>query len=151
MKILVAYDGTMQSKEALAYGIEKAREKGGEMIALHVFNNRMFVDYDATPKAESTARAESARMVEEAKAIIREKGAGVKTSLYVGDGMPEEEVISFARAEHVDTLLCPPRFRSIITKYRKMLGKQGAEAGETDLFDEARRLKLAVLSVPKNA
>ncbi len=151
MKILVAYDGTLQSKEALAYGLDKAREKGGEIVALHVFNSRMFVDYDATLMAEATAKAESSRMVEEAKAIIREKGAGVKASMYVGEGIPEEEVIGFAKAEHVDTLLCPPRFKSIITKYKKMLSKEGAQAGETELFDEAQRLKLAVLSVPKAA
>ncbi len=40
MKIMVAYDGTLQAKEALVYGMDKAREKGGEVVALHVFNNR---------------------------------------------------------------------------------------------------------------
>ena len=36
MKIMVAYDGTLQAKEALVYGIEKARTKGGEMVALTI-------------------------------------------------------------------------------------------------------------------
>ena len=31
MKVLVAYDGTLQSKDALRYGLEKAREKGGDL------------------------------------------------------------------------------------------------------------------------
>ena len=32
MKIMVAYDGTLQAKEALVYGMDKAREKGGEVV-----------------------------------------------------------------------------------------------------------------------
>jgi len=57
MKIMVAYDGTLQAKEALVYGMDKAREKGGEVVALHVFNSGMFVDYDASVDAESLAKA----------------------------------------------------------------------------------------------
>jgi nucleotide-binding universal stress UspA family protein len=130
MKIMVAYDGTMQSKEALAYGIEKAREKGGEVLALHVFNNGMFIDYDVMD-AEAAARRESVRFVEEARALIREKGAGVRASLFTTEGNPEEEVISFAKEKRADVLLCPPRFKGIINKYRKALGASefGADAG----------------------
>jgi len=130
MKIMVAYDGTLQAKEALAYGIEKARLKGGEVVALQVFNSPMFADYDATVNTRDAARAEAARFVDEAKAIIREKGKGVKASFYTTEGNPEEEVISFAKAERVDVLLCPPKFKTIIGKYQKALA--GSEfAGET--------------------
>jgi nucleotide-binding universal stress UspA family protein len=141
MKIMVAYDGTLQAKDALVYGMEKAREKGGEVVAFHVFNSPLFIDYDATPGAESLARAESDRLVEEAKTIIREKGKGVKTSLFTGEGNPDEEVIAFAREEHADILLCPPRYTSIIRKYRKALGA-------SDLVRGAEELDLAVLTVP---
>ena len=44
MKIMVAYDGTLQGKDALVYGMQKAREKGGEVVALHVFNSPLFAD-----------------------------------------------------------------------------------------------------------
>ena len=140
MKIMVAYDGTLQAKEALVYGIEKARAKGGEVVALHVFNSPLFVDYDATPDAESIARAESARFVEEAKAIILQQGAGVRASLYSAEGNPEEEVIGFAKAEKVDVLLCPPKFRKIIGRYRQTLG-------ESELAGDAAKHNLTALSV----
>jgi nucleotide-binding universal stress UspA family protein len=139
MKIMVAYDGTLQAKEALVYGMDKAREKGGEVVALHVFNSPLFMDYDATVDAKSTAKAEAARFVEEAKIIIREKGKGVKASLYSTEGNPTEEVISFAKAEMVDVLLCPPKFTTIINKYRKTLG-------ESELTREAAKLHVAALS-----
>jgi nucleotide-binding universal stress UspA family protein len=142
MKIMVAYDGTLQAKDALVYGMDKAREKGGEVVAFHVFNSPLFIDYDATPNAEALARAESDRMVAEAKTILREKAKGVKTSLYTGEGNPVEEVIAFAREEHADILLCPPRYSSIVRKYRRALGA-------SDLVRGAEELDLAVVTVPE--
>ena len=139
MKIMVAYDGTLQAKEALVYGMDKVREKGGEVVALYVFNNNMFIDYDASVDAEAMARRESARFVEEAKSLIREKGKGVNASLFTMDGNPEEEVVSFAKAQKADVLLCPPKFKTIISKYQKALG-------ETELTGEAAKMNLAVLS-----
>ena len=149
MKIMVAYDGTLQSKDALVYGMKKAKEKGGEVVALHVFNGPLFIDYDATPEAETMARAESARFVEEAKTLIREKGQGVKAGLFTGEGNPEEEVIAFAKAQHADVLLCPPRYKSIIKIYQRALAKEGRKAAVSDLSGEAEKLNLAVLSVPQ--
>ena len=139
MKIMVAYDGTLQAKEALVYGIDKARETGGEVVALHVFNNRLFIDYDANVDAEAIARRDSAQFVEEARALIREKGAGVRTSLFTTEGNPEETVIRFAKERHADILLCPPKFKGIINKYQKVLG-------QSELTGKAANMNLAVLS-----
>ena len=139
MKIMVAYDGTLQAKEALVYGMDKAREKGGELVALHVFNSGMFIDYDATVDAQAVARAEAARFIDEARTIIREKGKGVKASLYSVEGNPTEEVVSFAKTEKVDVLLCPPKFTKIINKYQRA-------AGEMELAGEAAKLQVAAVS-----
>jgi nucleotide-binding universal stress UspA family protein len=140
MKIMVAYDGTLQAKEALVYGMEKAREKGGEVIALHVFNSNMFIGYDAHVDAEAMARQEFARSVEEAQSLIREKGDGVHTSLFTTEGNPEEEVVSFAKEKKVDVLLCPPKFKTIISKYQKALGA-------SELTREAAKMNLAAVQI----
>ncbi len=139
MKIMVAYDGTLQAKEALVYGLDKVREKGGEVVALHVFNSGMFIDYDATVYARGAAKAESEQFINEAKAIIREKGKGVKASLFSAEGNPTEEVIGFAKAEKVDVLLCPPRFTKIINKYQRAVA-------ESELTIEAAKLQVAAVS-----
>jgi nucleotide-binding universal stress UspA family protein len=139
MKIMVAYDGTLQAKEALVYGMDKARERGGEVVALHVFNNSVFIDYDATVDAQAVAKADAEQFINEAKTIIREKGKGVKASLYSTEGNPTEEVISFAKAEKVDVLLCPPKFTKIISKYQRSLA-------ESELSSEAAKLHVAALS-----
>jgi len=139
MKIMVAYDGTLQAKEALVYGMEKAKKTGGEVVALHVFNSGMFVDYDASIDAEAMARNDSARSIEEAKSLIREKSAGVRTSLFSIEGNPEEEVVRFAREKKVDVLLCSPKFKKTIGKYRKALGA-------SEMTGEAANANLAMFS-----
>ena len=142
MKIMVAYDGTLQAKEALVYGIEKAKAKGGEVVALHVFNSPLFMDYDATPDARDLARAEAGRFISEAKAIIAAKGKGVNASLYSTDGDPETEVIEFAKAEKADVLLCPPKYSAIIGRYRKALA-------DTEMAREAAQHDVAAFQLTK--
>jgi len=116
MKVLVAYDGTLHAKVALRYGLEKVRESGGELVALHVFNSDLFIDYDAIPEAEEIARRESLRYIEELEGIIRDEGDGVKARIIVEDGNPEKEILSYAKAENVDILLCPARYKSLVKK-----------------------------------
>jgi hypothetical protein len=48
-------------------------------------------------------------------------------------------MISFAKAEHVDVLLCPPKFKTIISKYQKAL------AG-SELAGEAAKMNVAAIS-----
>jgi hypothetical protein len=122
--------------------MDKAREKGGEVVALHVFNNSMFIDYDATIDAQGIAKAEAEQFINEAKTIIREKGKGVKTSLYSTEGNPTEEMISFAKSEKVDVLLCPPKFTKIINKYQRALV-------ESELTGEAATLNVAAVSMKR--
>ncbi len=114
MKILVAYDGTLHSKVALEYGIQKVREKGGEVLALHVFQSSLFVDYDAGPRALETAREESRRHIEEAKKIIEKSSNGVRVHIMSEEGDPQEVIVRYATDEHVDLVLVPPRYKAVV-------------------------------------
>ena len=116
MKILIAYDGTLNSKSALKYGIGKLKEKGGRATLLHVFHSAMFVDYGAGPNAEAMARAESARHLAEAKKIIEEHGAGSWIKIEEADGEPEAEVLGFLDAGNFDVVLSPPQYKSLAKK-----------------------------------
>ncbi len=138
MKIMVAYDGTIQAQEALMYGLEQAREKGGQVLALHVFDPHLFMGYDAHVDAETLARRESARFIDETRALIREKGEGVRANLFAAEGDPEEEVMHFARDRRVDVLLCPPRFKKLAGKYRKAIQ-------ESEFAGAPAHLNIAVL------
>ncbi len=147
MKVLVAYDGTLQSKEALRYGIEKVKENGGEVLALHLFNSAVFVDCEASPEAIEVARRESASQVEDARLILREEGDGVRAGIFVGEGDLEDEVIRFAGEKRVDLLLCPPRYTSVIKKFTNMAKDRGMATREKAFLDGARKFRMAMVSI----
>jgi nucleotide-binding universal stress UspA family protein len=113
MKALVVYDGSLNSRTALKYGIQKVKDAGGELIVLHVFNSSMFIGYDATPDAEKMARVESARYVEDARNILEETGAGTPSRIVIEEGNPVDEIIRYATAEYVDIIFSPPSCRAI--------------------------------------
>ncbi len=116
MNIVSVYDGTLHSKTALQYGIRKIKEKGGELIVLHVFETSRFIDYDAGPKAEEIVRAESKRHLLDAESIIREEGKGVPIRLVTEEGDPEQEILRAAQAAKADLILATSRYKAISKK-----------------------------------
>jgi nucleotide-binding universal stress UspA family protein len=115
MKIMVAYDGSLNSKTALKYAIQKVKVDTGELIVLHVFDRSIFVDYDAGPGAEQMARIESARYVEDARRMLEEAG-GIKSRIIVEEGDPADEIVHLAHREAVDVVFSPPRYRAVAGK-----------------------------------
>ena len=133
MKVLVAYDGTLQAKDALRHGVQKVKEVGGEVVALHVFNSNLFVDYDVFG-AEEAARLESMRLAAEARKILAETGDGVKARVIVTEGDPEEETMNFAKEYNIDLLLCSPGYKSIGRSFKMLPDDQGTAVPEyTDI------------------
>jgi nucleotide-binding universal stress UspA family protein len=145
MKVLVAYDGTLQAKDALKYGVEKVKASGGEVVALNVFNSNMYMDYDVFG-AEEAGRTESMRFAAEAKQILAETGKGITARVIFAEGNPEEETINYARENNVDLLLCTPRYKSIIRNFKKLLDEQGKKAQEDTIFDAADKPRLSAVS-----
>jgi nucleotide-binding universal stress UspA family protein len=113
MKILTIYDGTLQSKTALQYGINKAREKCGEVVVLHVFQSSLFIDYGAGPGAEELARTEWTQHARDAQKIIDDDGSGVSIRLQAEEGEPEQELLRCAMSEQPDLILATPRYRGV--------------------------------------
>ncbi|MGE5892447.1 MAG: universal stress protein [bacterium] len=128
MKILVVYDGTIQSKDLLRSTLRGVKNSGDRLTVLHVFNSAVFIDYDAGPKAEEIARREALGRIEEAREIIREAGIGIKARLVAREGIPKDEIIGYVEQESVDVLLCPQRYRSARKRFAEILsGKGGGE------------------------
>ncbi len=116
MKILAIYDGTIQSKTALRYGINRAKEKGGELVVLHVFQSSLFIDYDAGPRAVEIARGEVKRHLHDAEKMVRESGQDVNVRIISVEGDPAEEALRISEAEHAELILSSPRYRAIVKK-----------------------------------
>jgi len=126
MKMIVSYDGTLQAKEALRFAICQAREKGAALSVLHVFNDGLFLDYEASPNSMDFARHQSRAYLDEAKAIIGSEGNGVNVGVYTVEGDTEEELLSFANSQKADYIVCTPSLKSVIKKYRKPSGMETA-------------------------
>ncbi len=116
MKVLVTYDGSLDSKAALKYGIQKVREYGGELIALHVFPRHLFIDYDAGPRAEEIARRESFRHMEDARTLIRENSRGILARIVLNEGNLTDETLKYSKEEDVDLIVAPPRLKRLVEK-----------------------------------
>ena len=114
MKVLVVYDGTLDSKAALRYGILKVREYGGELILLNVFPRHLFIDYGAGPKAEAVARLEALRHVAEARMLLLENGRGFRASLVFAEGNIPDEVLSCSKTEDIDLIVAGPALESLV-------------------------------------
>jgi nucleotide-binding universal stress UspA family protein len=116
MKILTIYDGTIQSKTVLRYGINAAKKKGGELVVLHVFQSSLFIDYDAGPRAVEIARSEAERHLHDAENMVREAGQDVSVKIISVEGDPAEEALRISEAEHAELILSPPRYKAIVKK-----------------------------------
>ena len=114
MKVLVAYDGSLDAKAALKYGIQRVREIPGELIALHVFPSHRFIDYNAGPRAEERARRDAFRHLDEAREFIRASGKGVKASVVFTEGHARKEILGYAKKEEVDLIVVPRSLDSLI-------------------------------------
>ena len=119
MKVLLAYDGSLQAKNILREMLQKDRESRNRLIVLHVFNSGLFVGYDAIPGIEEKARRGSSRSIAEARQIILDAGARIYARIVEEDGVPEEEIIRYVETEGIDMLFCPKRFMSLMRRVKK--------------------------------
>jgi nucleotide-binding universal stress UspA family protein len=117
MKILVIYDGTLNSKNALRYGIEKIRQRSGVLFILSVFQRELFIDYEGGPEAERLARKEFNIYLNAAREIIGQMGSGLDIHIIEGEGNPEDICLEYASQYNIDLILTPPRYKSIIRKF----------------------------------
>ncbi|MEK6744351.1 MAG: universal stress protein [Nitrospirota bacterium] len=113
MKILVVYDGTLHAKKALRYGLKKIQEAGGELTVLQVFDPRLFIDYDAGPKAEEMARSEASHGLAEARQIVSEQAAGLAVRIISDEGDAGQKVREYVESERPGLVVAPPRYKEL--------------------------------------
>lgn len=113
MKILVVYDGTLHAKKALRYGLKKVQETGGELTVLQIFDARLFIDYDAGPKAEEMARSEASHGLAEARQIVSEQGADLAVRIISDEGDAGQKVREYVESERPGLVLAPPRYKEL--------------------------------------
>jgi hypothetical protein len=125
MKILVAYDGTLSSKDVLRDGLKRVHDSAGEVIILQVFNRELLQYYDATPQIEEKLRSDYNLAATEAQSIVRQEGNGVRASIVQFDGNPERDVLRYAEESCVDMVLYPKTFTSLVKRHGAALRTHG--------------------------
>jgi nucleotide-binding universal stress UspA family protein len=75
------------------------------------------VDYDAGPRAEEIARAETARHRRDAETLINEAGRHeIRVRVLSEEGDAIEEALRISAAEKADLVLATPRYKALVKK-----------------------------------
>ena len=112
MKILVAYDGTLNAKDVLRYGLYRARVSGGELKVLHVLDSPSLQDFEGF-EAYKALKKEAEYHLGELNRILDEAGKGRKVELLSCEGGLERELVDVAEQGRFDLILVPERFAGI--------------------------------------
>ena len=107
-KILVAYDGSPHSKEALDWAIDLSLLSQAQIVAVKVFEGNQLFMAAETGGAKfletlEEMRREDRRLMEEAAAIGRSKGVTVTGEILQGN--IAAEIIAYANQNNVDMIV----------------------------------------------
>ena len=107
-KILVAYDGSPHSKEALDWAIDLSLLSQAQIVAVKVFEGNQLFMAAETGGAKfletlEEMRCEDRRLMEEAAAIGRSKGVTVTGEILQGN--IAAEIIAYANQNNVDMIV----------------------------------------------
>jgi len=126
MKVLVVSDGTPDSESALAYGLAKARETSGQLIALHV-HQHYFPRDDAGRSSSHQALQDSRRRYESIRTWIHNHGCGVSANADFSIIDDYSDILRYASDAEIDLIVSPPAFVEMFDKARCLVDIVSAE------------------------
>lgn len=135
MRVLVAYDGSLKSKEALKFGLSRMRGGSGLLTILYVFDRSLFVYYPAGIKEIDRARGEAEDMLCEAREFAESLLEGVWIKAVMEEGAPEEEIMRHAEECCYDMVVCPKAYAKVADELpsRCFSADENEEGEDTDL------------------
>jgi len=104
--IVIATDGSENSRKAISYGIKIAKLSGATVYAIHVVDTLSVVSEIWTAGKELIQELmikDGKKILSETKKIIEDSGVEVKDVLL--DGHPGEEIIKFAENNNIDLIV----------------------------------------------
>ncbi|MEM4262134.1 MAG: universal stress protein [Thermoplasmata archaeon] len=115
-KILIATDGSEQTKSAIEYGVHLAKLLGAKVTALYVVEpiplTNIPADTSVVFSVHASLEDEGKKAVEEVKNLGQE--AGVEVTTVIAEGSPEKKILELAK-EH-DLVVIGTLGRSGLTK-----------------------------------
>ncbi len=104
--ILIATDGSENTRRAISYGIEIAKLSGATVYALYVVNTPSTISENWTACKETIykiMRSDGEKAVSKIKKIG--EASGVEVREVVLDGYPSNEIIDFAANNNIDLIV----------------------------------------------
>lgn len=116
-KILVAYDGSPHSKEALAWAIDLSLLSGAQVTAVKVFEGSQFYSVVETGgmrffEALEEMQQEDKRLMEEVVAIGEH--SGVKVTGEILQGNVAGELLSYAKKNNFDLIIAGTKGQGVL-------------------------------------
>lgn len=112
MRILVAYDGTLNAKDVVRYGLYRAKATGGDLKILHMFDSGALSDFEGFDIYEAF-KNEAALHLTELRKIIDESEVAKRVELISCEGGLERELLDYAEEGRFDLILVPQKFAAI--------------------------------------
>lgn len=117
-KILVAVDGSKNSKKAVSHAIDLASQIGAKVLAVHVTDSTVFVNLPETimwDDIKSLLDEEGAKSLGFAKKKAASKK--VKLDTLTSEGSPAKEIVKTAEKEKADLIILGTAGRGGIDKF----------------------------------
>ena len=105
-RILVATDGSQSSAEAVAFGVELAREQDAEVIFVHVvptFDVAPVMGFPMVGAVQHHANGYDRAPLEKAVVYAAEHGTPAQSELLTGDTV--DEIVAYADSRDVDLIV----------------------------------------------
>lgn len=112
MRILAAYDGTLNAKDVLRYGLYRIKTTGGELKVLQMLDSDFVKDFEGFETYDAL-RSEASRHLDDARRVIAESGKGQRVELLSCECGLEHELITYAQEGRFDLILVPEKFAGI--------------------------------------
>ncbi|AKB75190.1 Universal stress protein [Methanosarcina lacustris Z-7289] len=104
--IVIATDGSENTRRAISYGIEIAKISGATVHVLYVVNTPATISESWTAGKEEIykiMRCDGEKLVSKVKEIGKDAGVEIRDVLL--DGCPSDEIINFAENNNVDLIV----------------------------------------------
>ena len=113
MKVMVAYNG-FEAQAALAYGVKKAHEMGGELIVFDILRRTYFLDMDGGVPPGKDSFLGTLRVKKDT--LVHRSGRKILTTFVFAVLDTCDDILRYAGQAQADLVVLPPEFEELLGK-----------------------------------
>lgn len=114
MKVMVAYNGSPDAQTALAYGLNKAHDMGGELIVFHTLRESSFLDmYGILPPTDDAFQR---ILLVKKDTLTHRSGRKIVTTFVFAVVDSCDDILRYAGQAQADLIVVPPELEELLEK-----------------------------------